>query len=217
MRLEAVVASRLPRVSDGEFAPRLTVHRSTAVSNVEPAKSDLARAGRRFTAIVGNGATFKAPVTAVPAAAAAATWFLFNGESAGGKTYFIDRVDAFLASGTMGVGGSLICSVSRTPATIPTAYAATTTGSLSGSGSTKAILANAVTTIATGQSWFIIGGDANHGVAAATIGSLFSGKLDGGVAIPPQYGLAVEVLSATGTTALYGVSLTWDELVVELE
>src|SRR3990167_9231879 len=183
------------------------------VANYEPPKMLRAIHGDRFAAVVGNGATFKAPVTAIPTTTA--TWMLFNNESATsgtGKTYFVDKVSAFLASGTAASGITLLGCVTLASQTAPSAYASTVVSALDGTNgtSTNGILANAHTITGTQPAWHVLAGIDN--VAAATIGMSVTADLDGGYLIPPQYGMGITVLSGVGTTALYGVSVIWDEI-----
>lgn len=190
-----------------------------AMSQLLPPKALRAAAGRRYNAVVGNGATFIAPVTAVPTTTA--TFLLFNGEAAGGKSYFIDTAYAFLASGTNGVGGALLGAVTlsaqQAAGVLPAAYASTVVSSLSGkSGGTKGVLANAWTIVGGTPSWGVLA--KSEAAAGATIGAnVLLANLDGGIVVPPQYGLALTVLSGTGTTALYGVGVSWDEIEADLE
>lgn len=198
-------------VAYGDRLARATMLGSLAAAQVEPAKAELARSGRRYAGVIGNGATFKAPVVAVPTTTA--TWCLYNGYPDNGDWLFVDSLGFFLASGTVAVGGTLIVAVTNGPvATVPTAYASSVTGSLNGGATgsgTKALLANAVTIPASSVWHPVIGGD---WAATTTIGLGLVVQLHGGYAIPPKYGLAIDVLSGAGTTPLFGVSATWDEL-----
>lgn len=190
-------------------------------SQLLPPKALRAASGRRYNAVVGNGATFIAPVTAYPTTTA--TFLLFNGEAAGGRSYFIDTAYAFLASGTNGAGGALLGAVTigsqaaANSGANPAAYSSTVVTSLSGkTGGTKAVLANAWTIVGGTPAWQVLAGSAAP--AAATIGAnVLLANVDGGIVVPPGFGLALTVLSGTGTTALYGVGVTWDELEADLE
>lgn len=219
MALIEGVVSRLKAMSNGALTGvRVTELGSMAVDPVKPPLGELARAGAGFAAVVGNGATFKAPITAMPTTTA--TWILYNGSTAG-KSYLIDSIGCFLASGTAAVGATLLAGVTlgqqQSSGSPPSAFASTVVSNLSGkSNDSGAVLANA---------WTIVGGTpAWHGVAAAgsltattTIGQGLIARVNGRYCIPPGFGLVMDVLSGTGTSALYGVYVTFDALVLDRE
>lgn len=192
-----------------------------AVSQLLPPKGQRAAAGRRYNAVVGNGATFIAPVTAYPTTTA--TFLLYNGEPAGGRSYFIDTVYAFNASGTPAAGAALLGGVTlasqaaANSGASPAAYSGTVVTSLSGkSGGTKAVLANAWTIVGGTPAWQVLA--KSEAAAAATIASnTLLGHVDGGIVLPPGFGLALTVLSGAGTTPLYGFGVTWDEIEADIE
>jgi hypothetical protein len=192
-----------------------------AIDMVLPPKALRAAAGVRYGAVVGNGATFKAPVTAIPTTTA--TWLLYNGESEGGKSFFIDTLFAFLASGTNGAGAALLAAVtlssqSKTNSGAnPAAYSGAVISNLSGKANgSKAVLANAWTISGDQPAWLTVA--KSEAAAAATIAAqVLHAEIGGGLIVPPGYGLAITVLSGVGTTALYGVGATWDEIQAELE
>lgn len=203
-----------------EKAPSLTTLGALAVEQVLPPKGLRAAAGCRFAAVVGNGATFKAPITAWPTTTA--TWALYNGEDPGGKSLLIDTVGAFLASGTAAAGFALIGAVATTKlTTIPSAYSGTILSSLSGRpANSKALLANNLTIPTAGggaqPAWHVLEASGAN-AANATIGGLCLAKLDGGILVPPGYAFYVDIVSGAGTTPLFGVSVTWDEVQADLE
>lgn len=189
-----------------------------------PSKVDQARRGKRFNAVIGNGATFLAPVVAWPTTTL--TMALWNAEVDGKTAYFIDTVYAVVASGTPDQQGALLACVTAVAQARPTlstgdggGYAGVDMSSLSGkgAGSTKGVFINAIT--ATGQTpaWFVAA-NAPGGSTGATIASaVLVGKLDGGVMVPPGYMLGLTVLAGAGSTPLYSLGVIWDEYEVEIE
>lgn len=177
------------------------------VNTTLPPLGELARASARYAANVANGATFKAPVTAWPTTTA--TWGLYNANAAGGPVFLIDTVAAVLASGTAGVGGSLIAAVSlQALTTIPTAFASTVVSNLNGgSNGSLAILANNLTIPGTQPAWHSL--QTTDYAASTTIGTGIFADVKGGICVRPGYAVYLDVLSGTGSTALYGVSVTF--------
>lgn len=216
MKIEGLVSRFTRRPNDTYRGVRLTGLGSQAIAVTEPSYVELNRANKIFGAVVGNGATFKAPVTAVPTTTA--TWAIWNGEPDGGKSYVILQAGFFLASGTAAVGASLIAAVSNIRHATQSAYASTVIHSMGGGGkTTKAVLANAVTIAGTQPPWVQLAADGSL-TAAATIGQgLVARDLGGLYLVRPGGVFALDVLSGTGTTALYGVSVIWAELELDLE
>lgn len=190
---------------------------SLAVAHYEPEKAIRTVMNNRFAVVVGNGATFKAPVTAIPTTTA--TWMLWNGESQSsgvGKHLFIDQASCFLASGTAASGITLLGCVTLEAQATVSAYAGTVKSALNGTGgtSTNQVLGNALTISGTQPAWHVLAGIDN--VASATIGMSVTAEIKGGIMVPPGYGFCLAVLSGTGTSALYGVSVVWDEINLDL-
>lgn len=217
MRIEGVVRRFFKQAnSDAPATARFTSQGSFPVAPVEPPNAEAARAGRRFGGgcqIIANGI---APVTAIPTTTA--TLALYNGEEDGGASYLIDRLNFWLGSGTPTAGATLMVAESAGPiATVPTAMA---TGyeaaSLSGSSSgTKALFATAVT-LPLNPTW--VGILSTFQLAAANVGQGDGwAQLDGGILIRPRRALGIAILSGTGTSPLYGVSVQWTELELDLE
>ena len=208
------LVGRFGRQDKGERPVRLTSQGSLAVAQVEPEYAELARGGRIFAAVTGVSSTFKAPVVAIPSTTA--TWAVWNGEPDGGASYLILQASAFLASGTAGVGGSLIAAVSLIRHAAQTAYANSILQSLSGGNKdTKAVLANAVTIAGTQPPWIQIA--AADWAASTTIGVGLVAPVKGLFLVQPGGLFCLDVLSGVGTTALYGVSVVWAEVEVDVE
>lgn len=219
IKLEGIISRFVERLT-GQKQLRMTGLQSLAVAGVENPRVEMSRAGRRFyggNQIIANGI---APVTAIPTTTA--TLALFNGEDAGGKSYCIERVNFWVGSGTPTAGATLMATVSPFKlAAAPTAMA-TGYGVSSASGSTtssKAIFTTGATVPSiTGHTpaWHAL--HSNFQLAAANVGQGDGvSDLDGALIVPPQYILGLAILSGTGTTPLYGVSVTWTEAVLDLE
>ena len=202
----------------GEKTVRMTAVESLATAQVEPARFELTRSGRRYiggNSIIANGI---APVAAIPTTTA--TLALFNGEPTGGRSYAIERINFWLGSGTAAAGATLMVNPSTARlATAPTAMA-TGYAAQSASGSaraSRALWATAQTfPAAPANSW--IGVVSTLQLAAANAGQ-GDGVVDleGAIVIPPGYALGFAILSGAGTTPLYGISATWAEIEAELE
>jgi hypothetical protein len=194
-----------------------------AFSEVLPPKALRAAAGVRFNAVMGNGSTFLAPITAFPTTTL--TMALWNSEPDGGKSYFIDRLYSFLASGTPGAGGCLLACVTKERQTAPTlstgdnlGYANTKIGGLSGksAGASKAVFINAITALSA-PAWFVAEAEPSAGTGATIATHAVTAELQGGVVVPPGYMLGLAYLSAAGTSPLYGFGVVWDEIQADLE
>lgn len=190
----------------------MTNYESLAVALTEPEGFEMARSGRRFYGGIQNGATGRAPVTALPTTAAA--WVLWNGESAGGPSYCIENLAVVQISGTAAVGGAIMFAITNKAIAAPasaTGYA--TTSASKGGSQSKAIWADGVT-LADAPTWGFL--QANANAAIATIGGA-SVDVKGRIIVPPGYALAINYFSAAGTTPLLGASGIWTEAEGELE
>lgn len=188
---------------------------SLAIAQLEPALAEAARAGLRFgggTQVIANGI---APVAAIPTTTA--TLALWNGESPGGRSYLVQRVHFGLGSGTPTAGGTLFAALAPAAIAAPTPATNYSSGSLSRGGkATKAVWGTAVT-FAAGAAWMAMA--SSFQLAAANVGQGDgTGYLsEGGILVPPGYALGLAILSGTGTTPLYYVSMEWTELELDLE
>lgn len=188
------------------------------LSQVLPPRALGAAAGRRFGAVNGNGSTFLAPVTAVPTTTL--TMALWNGESDGGKSYFIESVFAFLASGTPDVGGALLaCVTLDKQAANPTAYAGTVISGLSGKqgGASKARFVNNITAVGGTPAWQLLDRQPAIPATAKIAAGAFLADVQGSIVLPPGYMLGLTVLAGAGTTPLFGFGASWLEVEADLE
>lgn len=214
MRFEAVVRRFTKKANtDALVTPRLTAFESQAVAQVEAFNTERTRAGRRFMGGCQVIASGIAPVTAIPTTTA--TLALYNTAPDGGKSLVIDQIGHFLGSGTPTAGATLLVTVSVGKPTAPSAAANYSSISCSGVGTSIARWATALT-IPSGSAW--IQAASQMQLAAANVGQGdFPANLNGGLIVPPGYALGIAILSGTGTTPLYSVSATWDELELDLE
>ena len=197
MAITTGVPSSAPtRAASGNPQPvRMNLDQSMVVATRETRYGELAKETKIFQGVIGNGATFKAPVTAVPTTTA--TWGLWNGEAA--------------ASGTAAVGATLIATASdAVHGSVPTAYAASVISNNGGGATTKARLINAATVPGTQPAWAAL--KSSQQAAATTIGIGEVADVEGLYAINPTYALYIDILSGTGTSALYGISVIWAEI-----
>jgi hypothetical protein len=64
--------------------------------------------------------------------------------------------------------------------------------------------------------WFAVG--SSFQAAAANVGQGDGyADIEGGILVPPRHALGLGILSGTGTSPLYGISVIWTELAAELE
>ena len=191
---------------------------STGVSQLLTAKALSTLNGCRFGAVIGNGATMLAPVTAIPTTTA--TMALYNGSSA--RSYLIDRIGAVLASGTPGIGSALIACVTAIAQARPTlgagnngGYAGVIMNCLNGDGApgnSEGVFINAITLTGPQPAWLPFAGNPD-GTATANIAThILIAEVDGGIVVPPGHMLGLAVLSATGTNPLFSFSVVWDEI-----
>lgn len=211
MDLEGFVR-RFARSLSAPRTLRLTNLESLAVAQVEPDGAELARAGLRFYGGGQGSATGRAPVASIPTTAAA--WELWNGEPAGGKSYFIEAVTIAQISGTAAVGGVILAAITNTAVASPTAASNYATSSASkGSQASKAVWADNQTLGAT-PTWLMLAGNGNP---ATTTNGGATADVKGRLCIPPGYALALHYLSGAGTTPLFVASAIWSELALDLE
>lgn len=212
--LQTLRAGRFSRVSNGiETEARGTSLGSLSVAQVEQPLTELTRAGRRFGGGLQIIANAFASVQAIPTTTA--TYLLYNNSS--NKALVIDSLLHWLASGTADIGSLLMAAVS--PAVIASPPTAQPTGwgvaSLGGVGTSESLWQSAAT-IAAGAAWIGVAG--NLQAAAAVPGSANAPMYSqGGIIVPPRYGLGLAVLSGAGTAAKFGVSLTWHEVDIDRE
>tara|TARA_Y100000310_G_scaffold176492_1_gene176630 strand:- start:3369 stop:4031 length:663 start_codon:yes stop_codon:yes gene_type:complete len=209
------IVERISRKTEGENAISQSFSGGVRVDQVGPPKAELGLARRRFGAVVGNGATFIAPVTAYPTTTA--TFMLYNGEPDGGRVLSIETASFFQASGTSDANGILIGAVTLArQTTVPGAYANTVLSSLSGGPvDSKAVLANNHTITGGQPAWLPLPYHGSNAIAADAddIGSHQGvAKVDGEFNVPPGHGFALVLVAGAGSTPLYGYGVTWAEL-----
>ena len=192
---------------------------SLRVSQVEGKSDEATRSGSRFW-LSAQGATGIAPVQANPSTAA--QWLIYNPLS-NVTSAFVDNVSMTLASGTAGAGGSLlacICPPQYIPATVPTVSAANAlvkNANPISSKSSNLIVASAQTLQnAAASNWFPIGQMRTTGTVLGQT-QIVGDDLEGRLIIPPGCGLALCVISPTGTTPLWTPVATWREYAADLE
>jgi hypothetical protein len=208
---------KIAKMSYGTQAkPRLTGLGSLAIGQVEFPNLELSRTSRRFVGgnqVIANGF---APSTTIPTTTGNAT--LFNGEAAGGKIYALDYVNYWLGSGTAAAGATIMAGVTRGTITAPTAATNWSSIGLNPNATTKAIWATNPTLTVGGLNPVWIGLTGSQQAAAANVGQGVNGQpLPWPFLIPPGYAIAFAVFSGAGTTPLYGISVSWAELEIDLE
>lgn len=208
------------RAGKGPLDVRLTHQESVAIAQVEPPNFEMSRAGRRFFLGISAAVTGIAPVQAIPTTVA--QWVIWNNDKV--KTYFLEELLMILASGTPGLGGSmLVGDIFTTPAQSGANAAGFTVRSASGSAiGSNAVIKSAVTiTTPAAPSWYQF--DENKsGVAAAAFSTGYANgfgrrDLGGCIAIPPQSGLPLAVMAPAGTTPLYAPMARWVEQEADME
>jgi hypothetical protein len=183
--------------NEGQPAPLYVDPRGAAlVSQDLPERAELARLGG--TVIMRTDAV--ACVTAVPTTTAAHT--LWNGESAGGKSYVIDRItwicttSAGAASAFSFVAVVNKASTASVPATADTqAQTVYTTGK---GYAGKAKTSHTVTVV--DDVWFALGQTTTPSALTGTVGVGLDAPVNGAIVLAPGYVMGVSVM-AVNTTA----------------
>lgn len=182
-----------------------------------PPYAELARLGNTWTMRTATASAFNA-VAALPTTLAAA--ILFNNESAGGKSYVIHHMFCTtIVTAAAATQYSLLAQVLPSPlgvATAPTHSASTTLlTSRSGKSSYGGLAKRAinVTTFFT-DGWEVVG--TQGGLAAANVGGGVFADIAGGIVIPPQGALGLNVIAGTVNTAGMIVGCTWSEVQLAL-
>lgn len=211
MLMEAV-AGRFQKVA-GQIAQAFTGLGSTRIAQTEAEGDEMSRAGLRYI-LGGPGATGIAPVQAIPSTAA--QWLIWN-PNGNPMTAFVDVLGMLLVSGTAGAGATFYgCPVgpSFAPSTVPTINAAglllANANPASGRVS-KLIVASAQTLLnAAVGNWTPLG---FMNPANTVLGQTQMENRDirGKMIIPPGCGLALAVVSPTGTTPLFAPYGVWHE------
>lgn len=204
------------RVAKGPIDARFTFTESLAVAQVEAPGHEMTRSGRRFYLGYNGGVPVGiAPVQTFPTTAA--QWTIWNNDIA--KTYFFEQLGAMVLSGTTGLGGELLATIFKAPASVgaqPTGFGVM---SASGSGiSSKAIIKSAVTITDPVPLWAQV---AEQVSAAAMVGPASCIASRPGyrsiISVNPGYGLGLAVLAPAGTSPLYLPIAEWVELETDAE
>jgi hypothetical protein len=187
------------------------------VANSLPRYAELVRLGNTWSMRTATASAFNA-VAALPTTLGAA--ILFNGESAGGKSYIIHNIFCTtIVTAAAATQYSLLAQVLPSPlgaATAPTHSASTTiltsrSGKPAYTGMAKRAIN--VTTFFT-DGWDVVG--TTGGLAAANVGGGVFADVDGSIIIPPQGALGMNVVAGTVNTAGMVVGCTWSEVQLTL-
>lgn len=195
-----------PDYSDGAFAAAINNRGDVCVAQGLPPKADLVRLGNTWHCSIATGSAFT-HVAAWPTTRAEIV--LYNGESAGGKSYIIDSAWAanVATSITAAAAYTLIAQVVPGPVTAPTDDTAQLITSASGRGtnySGKARRAVANTAFAVASKWEVLA--AAPAGPAASIGLAVYAEVGGGLIVPPGAVLCLNLVVGTATgTASIGV------------
>lgn len=217
---EAILQRFMPNLS-GQFPLRGTKQAgSLAVAQVEQEGLELSRAGRRFHIGFANGVTGIAPVQAIPTTAA--QWLIMNNDQ--NKSLVFDAIGVYLASGTAGAGITLLGGLvgpGTLPTTLPSANAANVFTAAANNASAKspsvAVVASAQTLAAAPKAGWLLLAENGQNATAVGDGAAMNRDLRGKLIVPPNCGLALVVVSPTGTTPLYVPQGSWAELELDNE
>lgn len=197
---------------------RATTLGSMAVAQVELPRAEVARAGRYFfggNQVIASGI---APVSAIPTTAISAG--LYNAAQDGTMIVVDFIAGPWLGSGTAAAGATLLCGISQAKAagTLPTANLSNWSSRNANGASTRVSVGlwdATATFVAAQTSWFSLG--SNFQLAAANVGQGGPGLvIHGGILVPPGYEVGFAILSGAGTSPLYGLSMGWAELPLDI-
>lgn len=219
MLIEAIVSRLSQKFGSGAtLAARMTPGLgSLAVAQVEGEGDEASRAGIRFH-LQSSGATGIAPVQALPTTAA--QWLLYNPANSGVNIY-IDKLGEWLVSGTAGAGGTVLfglCGSAQLPTTRPNALAVgivlANASPTSGRGSR--LLVASGQTLAASPGWAPL---AWMNPANTVLGQtqMVEQDLRGKIVLPPDSGIALVVISPTGTTPLFAPLAAYREYAADIE
>lgn len=219
MALFEAIVRRVEKLAIGlERSVRLTPGGgSVAVAQFEGESDEAVRAGARFH-IQTSQATGIAPVQALPTTAA--QWFLYNPLTSNTVMWF-DCLGMWLLSGTAGAGGTVIfglCALTNVPASVPTANATGVVlpnGNPASAKTSKLIVASGQT-LAVNPGWAPL---AFMNPAQTVLGQtqMEDQDLRGKIALSPGMGIALAVISPTGTTPLFAPYGSYREYQSDME
>lgn len=209
------VASRFSPSQSGRVNMRLTQFASQAMAQVEPPGYEMTRAGKRYNLCTLTTVTGIAPVQAVPTTTA--HWVLWNPSTT--KSFVLETIGMYPASGTAGVGGQVLAALTETPATAITALATgCTVASASLNGVASAAFIKANVTLPANNGWFPVAETVSPNVGAYPgSGVIVNRNIAGKIIVPPLRGLALATLALAGTTPLFVPILEWLEIVSDNE
>lgn len=190
---------------------------SLAVAQVEGEGDEASRGGLRYR-IGASGVTGIAPVQALPTTGA--QWLLYNPEGSD-VNVFIDSIGEWLVSGTAGAGATVLaalCGASEVPSTRPS-VTATGLGLVNcnpRSSRASKLLVVASQTLQNTPRWSPI---AWMNPAGTVLGQtqMVNDDVRGKICLPPGSGLALAVISPTGTTPLFAPCGTYREYSGDIE
>lgn len=170
--------------------------------------------GQRFCAGLQLLSSGIAPKQAIPSLSP--TLCLYNGDSS--QSYVVRYIHKWLASGTAAAGSTLLVALSPNalspvPTQNATNFKIQKLGPSSTSETSSALLASGVTLPNSPQApvWISICSDFQ--LAAANLGQGDAvTNLNGMIVIPPGYGMGIDIISGSGSSPLYGVTVVWDEV-----
>jgi len=200
----------LTRLGNGRQEPSLGFYGEQLVSQLLPKYAHLSAYGKLFAFDMSAG-TAKAPVVAMPTTSP--EWGFYN---ASAKLHLIPIMVAIsLASGTAGLGLSIVMATAKGPQTAVSAnYTGAIVSALDGSNDApEAYITNNPTLIGGTPAWVPmaltpVNSIANDGVGEGLVAwpeGLFTAKPNGGM-------VAVEVVGEVGTTALYDIAVICAQL-----
>lgn len=194
---------------------RLTAQESVAIGQVELPNMEMSRAGRRFW--LGNSAAITgiAPVAALPTTTA--TWLLWNADPT--ATYFFEELGFYLTSGTPAAAGAALVALVQAPAQVGANYAGVAISSMSnGARQSKAILKQNITiTQPAAPNWYPLNDISAPAIVFPAAAGVQARNIQGAIAVPPGQGLAMTILSGTGTTPLFAPFARWVEQETDME
>lgn len=201
----------------GLMALRMTGLGSLAVAQVEGDGDEMSRCGMKYR-IGSSGATGIAPVQALPTTAA--QWLLYNPANSQ-VNIFVDKIGEWLISGTAGAGGTLLaalCGNTHLPSTRPAALATgvVLANTNPASGRVSRLLIASGQTLVANPSWAPI---AWMNPAGTLLGQtqMLSDAYDGRCCLPPDTGLALAVISPSGTTPLFAPIGVYREYAADID
>ena len=221
------VLTKIRRFIAGKSGMSPIVARSTgceslAVAYVEAEGHELNRAGKQFYTAIGGATTGR--VSVVAQVTTAPQWSVWNNDYQ--KSYIITEIGAMITSGILTAGSGVLIQAAlfQAPARVGanTANVIVVSGS-NGGGSSKAIIqsqatALTITTPASPVYYTVAYADpTNLGVSTDPSIAVINRDIRGGIIIPPQNGMAINVYTTATGTPLFVPYVSWVELELDLE